>query len=72
MIRLQRFFANVNKKQKCVNKSIKFNTMKLKNPIAKLHKSELRVASQKATRKAKNKKNWYEIPKPNVLSAKKK
>ncbi len=46
--------------------------MKLKNPIAKLHKSELRVASQKSTRKARNKKNWYEIPKPNVLTAKKK
>lgn len=46
--------------------------MKLKNPIAKLHKSELRVASQKACKKSKNKKNWFEIPKPNVVTSKKK
>lgn len=38
--------------------------MKLLNPIAKLHKSELRVASQKKTKKSRNKKNWFEIPKP--------
>lgn len=38
--------------------------MKLLNPIAKLHKSELRVASQKVAKKARNKKNWFEIPKP--------
>lgn len=45
--------------------------MKLKNPIAKLHKSELRVASQKACKKSKSKKNWFEIPKPVVTSKKK-
>ena len=45
--------------------------MKLLNPIAKLHKSELRVASQKIAKKAKNKKNWFEIPRPNLVTKKK-
>lgn len=44
--------------------------MKLLNPIAKLHKSELRVASQKKCKKARNK-NWFEIPKPVVVTKKK-
>ncbi len=45
--------------------------MKLLNPIAKLHKSELCVASQKTAKRARNKKNWFEIPKPNVVTKKK-
>lgn len=44
--------------------------MKLLNPIAKLHKSELRVASQKKCKKA-SKKNWFVIPKPVVVTKKK-
>jgi hypothetical protein len=45
--------------------------MKLLNPIAKLHKSELRVASQKKCKKARNKNNWFNIPKPVVTTKKK-
>lgn len=45
--------------------------MKLLKPIAKLHKSELRVASQKKCKKARNKKNWFDIPKPVVTTKKK-
>ena len=45
--------------------------MKLLNPIAKLHKSELRVASQKTAKKARNKKNYFEIPKPIIVTKKK-